>query len=189
VEEVPVVETAPAVAPEPPRVEPPAEPVKESPVADLKTVAVSENEVRASEAPPRTEKRTSEPPAPLPSAPRGSIRGRRGSKGRHRPSQAPPPILEGQGAGRPSRQPTSEPAKDSGPDKGDTDAGVQSFVSRLKDYPGVGGKTAEALVEAFGSDLFRVLDQEPDRVRELLSDHRAERVLAARRKELETGGR
>jgi len=193
VEEAPVVETAPSVTPQP-RVEPPAEPVKESPVADLETVAVTHSEVRAPEAAPRTEKpaesdeaKKGATPAPLAGAPRGTIRGRWGSRGRYRPSQAPPPILEGQSAGRPSRPPTSEPLVDSEPDKGDGDVGDRSLLSRLKDYPGVGGKTAETLVEAFGSDVFRVLDQEPDRVRELLSDHRAERVLAARRKELEAG--
>jgi hypothetical protein len=44
-------------------------------------------------------------------------------------------------------------------------------------------------VDAFGDDLFRVMDEEPGRVRELLSDHRAERVLEGRRKELEAGGK
>jgi hypothetical protein len=52
----------------------------------------------------------------------------------------------------------------------------------------VGGKTAEALVDAFGADTLRVLDEEPDRVRAILSDHRAERVLEARREERASGG-
>jgi uroporphyrinogen-III synthase len=66
--------------------------------------------------------------------------------------------------------------------------GIAEVVSRVKRYSGVGERTAETLAEAFGKDLFRVLDEEPDRVREILPDHRAERVLDARRREREAGG-
>jgi hypothetical protein len=52
----------------------------------------------------------------------------------------------------------------------------------------VGARTAETLVRAFGADLFRVLDEEPERVREVLSDRRAEQVLEARRREREAEG-
>ncbi|NIQ52144.1 MAG: hypothetical protein GWN71_01290, partial [Gammaproteobacteria bacterium] len=55
------------------------------------------------------------------------------------------------------------------------------MVSQLTGYAGVGQKTAETLVEAFGPDTLRVLDEEPERVREVLPDRRAERVLQARR--------
>ena len=63
-------------------------------------------------------------------------------------------------------------------------------MSHLKTrYGGVGAKTAETLVEAFGLDVFRILDNEPERVHALLSDRRAERVIAARREEREAGGK
>jgi uncharacterized protein (TIGR00288 family) len=44
-------------------------------------------------------------------------------------------------------------------------------------FKGVGAKTAGPLVEAFGADLFRVMQEEPERVRELLGDRRAGTVL------------
>lgn len=47
-------------------------------------------------------------------------------------------------------------------------------------YKGVGVKTAEALVKAFGADrVFEVMHTEPDRVRELLGARRGEAVLTA----------
>ncbi len=46
-------------------------------------------------------------------------------------------------------------------------------------YKGVGIKTAEKLVEAFGSELFEVLQAEPERVRKVLVRVRAESVLTA----------
>jgi hypothetical protein len=44
-------------------------------------------------------------------------------------------------------------------------------------YKGVGKKTVEALNEAFGVSLFQVLEEEPQRVRELLGDRRAGTLL------------
>ncbi len=46
-------------------------------------------------------------------------------------------------------------------------------------YKGVGIKTAEKLVDAFGSELFNVLHTEPERVRKVLIPVRAESVLTA----------
>jgi hypothetical protein len=140
-----------------------------------------EAEVAKAEAPPAVS------PAAQPGAPRGTIRGRWGSRGRYRPSQAPPPIFEGQ---KSKKQQTERPGRpESASETGasvEPDAGSQAIMSRLRGYSGVGERTAETLVEAFGSDLFRVLDEEPDRVREVLSDRRAEQVLEARRREVET---
>ncbi len=161
-------------------------------------------------------------PAPLPGAPRGTIRGRWGSRGRYRPAAAPPPIYEGQRSPRsgtaaddtPGGQPApvdkgdrrepgderAESLKVGGPAEATTEmaggraAGAtapteNALVSRLRSYAGVGDRTAQTLVEAFGADLFRVMDEQPDRIREVLPDHRADRVLEARRKELESSGR
>ncbi|UCC47999.1 MAG: NYN domain-containing protein [Gemmatimonadota bacterium] len=143
-------------------------------------------------------------PAPLPGAPRGTIRGRWGTRGRYRPAGAPPPIFEGQkglrGEGLASDEPSLQVDAQRGPDADvapavEVEAGsgpVEStegtgLITRLTRYPGVGGRTARTLVEAFGADVFRVLDEEPERVQELLPDHRAERVLQARREEREAG--
>jgi uncharacterized protein (TIGR00288 family) len=189
----------PAARPEPLSVEPPAEPVMEVPVAELETLAVAEIDLVSGEGAPQGERKSAEAKkeetkpastvsAPMPGAPRGTIRGRWGSRGRYRPAQAPPPIFEGQSSPRRGREPTADAVSGGEPGGSATDEGARSIVSRLKRYPGVGGRTAETLVEAFGTDLFRILDQEPDRVRALLPDHRAERVLEARRKELEAGG-
>lgn len=46
-------------------------------------------------------------------------------------------------------------------------------------YRGVGKKTAEALVENFGEELFSVLQSEPDRVRSVIPPGRADTVLEA----------
>ncbi len=124
--------------------------------------------------------------APLPGAPRATIRGRWGTRGRYRPPQAPPPVFEGQ------RSPGREaPGALDGAAAGGAPAAEgdpRSIVSRLTGYAGVGQKTAETLVDAFGADTFRVLDEEPERVKEVLPESRAERVLEARREERRAGG-
>ncbi len=130
-------------------------------------------------------------PAPLPGAPRGTIRGRWGTRGRYRPAEAPPPVFEGQkkpqaelaGGDEGSAEQAAPPHQPGPPDDED-----RAVVSQLTGYAGVGQKTAETLVEAFGPDTLRVLDEEPERVREVLPDRRAERVLQARREELQASG-
>ncbi len=57
--------------------------------------------------------------------------------------------------------------------------GRESVVKYLSNsYGGVGKRTAEALVDALGDQLFRVLHSEPSKVEQLLPPQRAERVLA-----------
>ncbi len=137
-------------------------------------------------------------PAQQTGAPRGTIRGRWGTRGRYRPAAAPPPLFEGQiagGAGGAARrdEPTAPRRSAAATDAATLAATLkdtQTIVSHLKTrYAGVGAKTAETLAEAFGPDVFRILDDEPERVRALLPDRRAERVIAARREEREAGGK
>ena len=52
-------------------------------------------------------------------------------------------------------------------------------------YRGVGEKTAESLVERFGSDLFRVLRDDPDAIGDAVTRKRAEQVLEAWRGDYE----
>ncbi|HEX7118107.1 MAG TPA: NYN domain-containing protein [Longimicrobiales bacterium] len=62
--------------------------------------------------------------------------------------------------------------------------GIVAYLSTR--YKGVGKKTAEALVEAFGAaGVFRTLHGEPDRVREVLGARRAESLLNAWQSDLE----
>ena len=53
---------------------------------------------------------------------------------------------------------------------------IKSYLANR--YKGVGIKTAERLVESFGADVFKVLQQAPERVRKTLSRARANTVLA-----------
>ena len=86
------------------------------------------------------------------------------------PAPSPAPVV-------PSSPPTPPAARLNVSTLGlptDTDAQVRYLTNR---YKGVGKKTAEKLVEGFGEDLFTVLQEEPQRVRDLIPQARAENVL------------
>jgi len=53
----------------------------------------------------------------------------------------------------------------------------------VRNYAGVGKRTAEVLVEHFGPKVFEVIDQEPGRLTEVLSEGRAKAVVVAREQE------
>ncbi len=103
--------------------------------------------------------------------PRGGSGPRRGNDG--------PVLFEGQVVGRPGG------TQDTSAGGGRVDAGdiglptsEQAIASYLTNsYGGVGTKTAAALVEAFGSDIFTVFENEPERVAEIVP-RRAHQVLA-----------
>ncbi len=101
------------------------------------------------------------------------------------------PSVEDPSAGR-----SAPPAPEGGPQApapsgGDVDAkdlGLpttsDSMISDLANrYRGVGQKTAETLVEALGTDLFNVLQNQPDRITGLVGESRAEQVLTAWRED------
>ncbi|MEE9207284.1 MAG: NYN domain-containing protein [Gemmatimonadota bacterium] len=72
-------------------------------------------------------------------------------------------------------EPASAPASDNG-----------LLIERMtENYPGVGRRTAESIVSAFGPDVFDVIDQNPNRLRDVLPEHRARAVEAGRRAERE----
>jgi hypothetical protein len=54
-------------------------------------------------------------------------------------------------------------------------AAITDYLSTS--YKGIGKKTAESLLEAFGGELFRVMEEQPQRVREVLGDKRASGLL------------
>ena len=58
-----------------------------------------------------------------------------------------------------------------------TESSIKSYLANR--YKGIGVKTAARLVEHFGTDVFKVLHDQPDRVKELLLRARADSVLAA----------
>jgi uncharacterized protein (TIGR00288 family) len=132
---------------------------------------------------------------------------RRGSTRRRGADDEPPPLFEGQvvrtpsGGGSGSDEEAEEvPAEDEAaapaPDSAargsaaveggldaqalglptDGDSIVRYMANR---YRGVGEKTAEALVERFGEDVFDALQSDPDAVREVITPRRAEQVLEA----------
>ena len=89
----------------------------------------------------------------------------RSSRGRPR-SDAPPPLLPGQ---------TIAPAAEV---KAAKPVDAEDIIARLTAYKGVGRKTAEAAIEAFGAgNVFDVLRHEPDRVRDTLGARRAEPLI------------
>ncbi|MFW5947186.1 MAG: OST-HTH/LOTUS domain-containing protein, partial [Gemmatimonadota bacterium] len=55
----------------------------------------------------------------------------------------------------------------------------------IRNYAGVGRKTAEKLLEEFGEDVFRVIDEQPERLSRVLPQHRAQAVVEAREAERE----
>ena len=105
-------------------------------------------------------------PGPVP-APGGLYR--RGSKRGAIPS-GPPPLLEGQTVT--AVKPAPAPTASSDPDTSD-------MVKRLTAMKGVGQKTAEAAVEAFGPGVLDIVRKDPERVREVLGTRRAQPLLAA----------
>jgi len=58
----------------------------------------------------------------------------------------------------------------------DADSIVRYMANR---YRGVGEKTAEALVDRFGTEVFHALQDDPDAVRSAVAGHRADQVLEA----------
>jgi uncharacterized protein (TIGR00288 family) len=112
---------------------------------------------------------------------RGERKGRLGKDG-------PPPLLEGQvvsvggDAVAQGASPSGPTAQAKTPDvsKMGLPSGDAAIISYLTNsYKGVGKKTAESLVKAFGSELFTVLSQDPGRITEIVSGRRAEQLLEA----------
>jgi uncharacterized protein (TIGR00288 family) len=127
---------------------------------------------------------------------------RRGERRGRRSDEGPPPLLEGQvvapagtRAGARKTATDSQPAKEVGSESGsgsspsavELDPGKlglptdgSAIISYLTNsYKGVGKKTAESLVEAFGSDVFAVLKDEPERIDPIVSGKRADQLLEA----------
>ena len=97
------------------------------------------------------------------------------------------------GAPAPERQASQRDAASTGADTtGDSGAGSSEggdvVEHMVKNYAGVGRKTAEALVDAFGPEVFTVIDEQPDRITNVLPEHRAQAVIEAREAERHDAG-
>jgi uncharacterized protein (TIGR00288 family) len=127
---------------------------------------------------------------------------RRGERRRRPSDEGPPPLLAGQvlSPGGPDSQDQTPESGDTSAE-GDTSPGAARFSSSGADldpgslglptdgsaiisyltnsYRGVGKKTAESLVDAFGSDVFSVLKDEPERIEPIVSGKRADQLLSA----------
>ncbi|MBI4545927.1 MAG: NYN domain-containing protein [Gemmatimonadetes bacterium] len=147
------------------------------------------------------EPRPTAPPAPprvsaaVPSHPPVKALGfRRGTRGRPSTPAAPPPLLPGQTvpvqdtdvvAAPPNTSAAHAPAPRAQEPDLPEELGLPREPEKIvryiaHRYKGVGKKSAETLVDAFGTDVFRVLGSEPDRVRAALGDgRRADALLEA----------
>ena len=117
-------------------------------------------------------------------------RGRRGGGA----AEGPPPVLPGQvvEASAPKRGRSRQRRKEEPVRKGAGKKEALTFSAAAlglptereaierylaNSYRGTGKKTAESLLDAAGPDIFRVMQEEPERVRELLSARRADALL------------
>jgi len=162
--------------------------------APTKTSAAADTSVLDEE--PEKEARDEEPAGPITEEVRpedviddqapGRRLGPRGGTTRRRSDDQPPPILEGQG--RPMKGSSSGDGAQAEP-SGSTGAAVdvssldlptepERIVRYLTAYKGVGEKTAQQVVDGFGDRVFQVLQDEPDRVKDVLPANRAEQLLA-----------
>ena len=116
---------------------------------------------------------------------------RRGSRSRGGAPSGPPPLFEGQTAAvkaAPAARQTGEPAATGTPGTTAPAASTPTWfpteqaavLSHLSAYKGVGRKTAEQLLEAFGVDgVYAALSGQQKRVRDLLGQRRGDTLLAA----------
>ena len=127
---------------------------------------------------------------------RGMGRYRSGSIGRRGPGSGPSGAVGGPERSEPAESAsTDRPPEDAAP-TARTSTGSQRHSApvgdpiehMIRNYSGVGRRTAEALVDRFGTDVFQVIDRQPERLTEVLSAARARAVIAARESERTNGG-
>jgi uncharacterized protein (TIGR00288 family) len=112
--------------------------------------------------------------------PRRSVSGRQ--RGRGRSSHSRPT------AGRESQP--AKPTASSGSDGASAPSQYRAQIEAMsRNYPGVGRRTADVLFREFGDRVYEVIDQQPERIRAVLPEHRAKAVLAGRDAELKSESR
>ena len=106
--------------------------------------------------------------------PTRSVSGRQ--RGRGRSSQSRPTATR--------ESPSATPPESSGSDEAPEPSQYQAQIEVMsRNYPGVGRRTADVLFREFGDRLYLVIDEQPERIRALLPEHRAKAVLAGREAE------
>ncbi len=98
----------------------------------------------------------------------------------------------GRDRGRRRGGPENGPGTDAKPSGdvagGDTGPFRDRIEEMARNYPGVGRRTAEVLFGEFGEDVYDVIDASPERIRQVLPEHRAKAVLEGRESEREKNG-
>ncbi len=101
------------------------------------------------------------------------------------------PTGRGETAGRPDEPPFPPADGNGGSGAGSRAAaaeGADAIIHHMvRTYSGVGKRTAERLVEEFGASVFDVIDANPERLSAVLSERRAQAVVAARQAERSAG--
>ena len=90
------------------------------------------------------------------------------------PSSPPPETTES------VPTPESSPGPTAGLSVTEGDAAADVVEHMVRNYKGVGRKTAETLAAELGPDVFDVIDANPDRIRSILPGRRADAVIAGR---------
>ncbi len=147
----------------------------EGPKVDAEEPKAEAEVVPAAPAPSSDEASQVKDPSTAPGdEPRRSVSGRHRARGRS--SQA-----------RPAEKRDSTPVT---PPEESRSAGTpepSQFRSQIeamsRNYPGVGRRTADVLFREFGDRVYQVIDEQPERIRAVLPEHRAKAVLAGREAE------
>jgi hypothetical protein len=113
--------------------------------------------------------RSSEEPASRPSV-RG--RGLRRGSSRGGPQAGAPAASAGGASPGPG---TEAPASEEGH--------REAIEAMARSYAGVGRRTAEVLFSEFGDQVYEVIDSDPEKIREVLPQHRADAVISGREAE------